>query len=132
VPLLYLDSSALVKVVVGEPETGALLTLLTQWPERVSSALARLEILRALGRARAGAAARRRASAVLARIALVRIDDAVLDSAARLSPPHLRSLDAIHLATALSLGDDLGALATYDTRLAGAATAARVRVLAPR
>ena len=59
------------------------------------------------------------------------MDDTVLAIARRLDPSELRSLDAIHLATALSIGGDLGALFSYDDRLAAAATAAGLRVLAP-
>ena len=109
--LLYLDSSALVKLVVAEPETPALLQFLAEWPHRVSSALARVEVLRAVKRTRAGPAVRRRASRVLARVALIRIDDSVLAGAARVAPPELRTLDAIHLATAQSL-DDLAGIVT--------------------
>ena len=127
--LLYLDSSALVKLVSPEPETPALLRLLHDWPERVSSVLARVEVLRATRRLGDEAARLRRAEQVLSRIALIRIDDVVLDAAARLAPTDLRSLDAIHLATALSVRRQLGALVTYDPRLAAAARAARVHVL---
>ena len=64
--LLYVDSSALVKLVVAEPETPALLEFLAGWPYRVSSALARVEVLRAVKRTGAGPAVRRRATRVLA------------------------------------------------------------------
>ena len=83
--LLYLDSSALVKLTVAEPETPALLEFLARWPHRVSSALARVEVLRALRRIGAGPAVRRRATRVLARVALIRIDDPVLTAAVRSS-----------------------------------------------
>ncbi len=128
--LLYLDSSALVKLVVAEPETPALLQFLVGWPHRVSSALARVEVLRAVNRAGAGPAARRRAQRVLARVALVRIDDPVLTAAARTAPPELRTLDAIHLATARSL-DDVAGIVTYDSRLGRAASRARLKVWSP-
>jgi predicted nucleic acid-binding protein len=127
--LLYLDSSALVKLVVAEPETPALLEFLASWPNRVSSALARVEVLRAVKRTRAGPTVRRRAMRVLARVALVRIDDAVLAGAARLGPPELRTLDAIHIATARSL-DGLVGLVTYDARLRSAASS-RMKVWSP-
>lgn len=81
--LLYLDSSALVKLVVAEPETTALLEFLAGWPDRVSSALALVEVRGAVKRIGAGPAVRRRATRVLARVALIRIDDAVLAAAAR-------------------------------------------------
>ncbi len=128
--LLYLDSSALVKLVVAEPETPALLEFLARWPHRVSSALARVEVARAVKRAGARPAARRRATRVLARVALVRIDDPVIAAAARVTPPELRTLDAIHLATARSL-DDLAGIVTYDARLGRAASSARLKVWSP-
>jgi predicted nucleic acid-binding protein len=128
--LLYLDSSALVKLVVAEPETRALLEFLAGWPHRVSSALARVEVLRAVKRARAAPAVRRRATRVLARVALIRIDDAVLAAAARVPPADLRSLDAIHVATARSL-DGLAGIVTYDARLGRAASRAHIKVWSP-
>ena len=72
-----------------------------------------------------------RAEAVLARVGLVGIDMAILESAVRCEPPLLRTLDAIHLATALSVGADLDALVTYDERLGSAARHARLKVLSP-
>lgn len=128
--LLYLDSSALVKLVVTEPETPALFEFLGGWPHRVSSALARVEVLRAVKRTGAGPAVRRRATRVLARVALVRIDDAVLAAAARVPPAELRTLDAIHVATARSL-DGLAGIVTYDARLGRAAERARFKVWSP-
>ena len=68
---------------------------------------------------------------MLGRIALLRIDDPILAVAARLAPPDLRSLDAIHLATALSTAGGVAGIVTYDDRLSRAAAAARVRVYAP-
>jgi uncharacterized protein len=128
--LLYLDSSALVKLVVAEPETPALLEFLAGWPHRVSSALARVEVLRAVKRTGAGSAVRRRASRVLSRVALVRIDDSVLAAAALVKPPELRTLDALHIATARSL-DQLEGVVTYDARFARAALRARLQVWSP-
>jgi len=115
--LLYLDSSAIVKLVAPEPETDALIAFIRTDPERVSSALASVEVCRAVRRAGGHEALFRRAREVLSRIALVRIDNTVLRSAADLDPPTLRSLDAIHLATALSLVEPVTALVTYDSRL---------------
>lgn len=128
--LLYLDSSAILKFVVPEPETGALVALLADWPERISSALARVEVSRAVRRAGASEAVRQRAEEVVARIGLLGIDAPVLN-AARLDPPGLRTLEAVHLATALSVGRDLGCLVSYHPRLLGAAAAAGLAVLAP-
>jgi predicted nucleic acid-binding protein len=129
--LVYLDSSAIVKLVVREPESRALFDWLETWPERVSSAIARVEVLRALMRSRAGAASRRRALEVLERIALIPVDRPVLDGASEVGPSGLRALDAVHLATALSVGRDLAGLVTYDERLAEAAARVRIGVWAP-
>jgi uncharacterized protein len=119
-----------VKLVAEEPETAALLDFLANWPHRVSSALARVEVLRAVRRAGAGPAVRQRAMRVLARVGLVQIDERVLVAAARLAPPDLRTLDAIHLATARSL-DGLAGMVTYDVRLRRAAARSRLRVWSP-
>ena len=129
--LLYLDSSALVKLVLPEAETGALLEALSDWPERISSALAGVEVLRAVRRAGAAERVRERAERVISGIGLVRVDEAVLSGAARLEPAELRTLDAIHLATALSAGEDLGAMICYDDRLAQAAARLGVTMMAP-
>ncbi len=128
-PLLYLDSSAIVKLVVPEPETKALRELLWSWPESVSSVVARIEVERVARRIGGGAV--RRGRTVLSRIALVDLDEDVVRLAAALDPAELRTLDAIHLATAISLGRDLGALCAYDVRLGGAAVAKTFEVLAP-
>ena len=127
--LLSLDSSAIVKLIVAEPETRALRDLLGSWQERVSSVVALIEVERTAWRI--GRSAIARAHLVLPRIALVELDDEVARTAATLKPAELRTLDAIHLATALTLGDDLGAFCTYDTRLAKAAEASVPLVLAP-
>lgn len=129
--LLYLDSSALVKLVLPEAETGALLGALSDWPERISSTIAGVEVLRAVRRAGAGERVRERAERVISGIGLVRVDEAVLSGAARLEPAELRTLDAIHLATALSAGEDLGAMICYDNRLAQAAARLGVTMMAP-
>jgi predicted nucleic acid-binding protein len=131
VSLVYLDSSALVKLIVREPESGALAEFLRGHSERVSSALSLTEVLRALGRAGFGVAERRRAREILTRVALVDVDRRTLAAAAALDPPALRTLDAIHLATALTLREDLAALVTYDRRLAAAAKRADIEALAP-
>jgi uncharacterized protein len=127
--LLYLDSSAIVKLVVPEPETQALRELLRSWPERVSSVVARIEVGRVARRIGGGAV--RRARTVLSRIALVGLDEPVVRLAAALGPSELRLLHAIHLATAISLRRDLGALCAYDVRLGSAAVAKSIEVLTP-
>ncbi len=128
---VYLDTSAIVKLVVSEPETDALRSSLARWRDRVSSTLARVEVHRALWRAGASRAVRTRADDVLSNLVLIRIDDRVLSQAASFKEPLLRALDAIHLASALSLGDDPEAFITYDARLARAASKVRLRVQHP-
>jgi predicted nucleic acid-binding protein len=126
----YLDSSAIVKLVVREPESAALRRYLRRRSPFVSSALARTEVLRALLPAGGDAvAAGRRA---LARLDLVRVNDRVLNGAALLLPPELCSLDAIHLATAALIGADLGTVVTYDERMGEAARQQGLRVASPR
>ena len=127
--LAYLAPSAYVKLIVEEPESAALHRELAEWSAWVSSALLGVEAVRA-GR-RLGETIADSAEASLSDIALIPLDDQVLAITRRLDPGELRSLDAIHLATALSIGTDLAALFSYDDRLTTAATAAGLRVLAP-
>ena len=126
----YLDTSALVKLVVAEPETAA---LRAWWREQggtpVASDLVRTELMRAVRRAVPEAAVQ--AHAVLDALVLLQVSSRVLDVAGRLEPATLRSLDAIHLATALELGDELEGVVTYDDRLAEAAVAYGVSVVMP-
>lgn len=126
----YLDSSAIVKLAVREAESVALRRYLRRRRPLVTSALARTEVVRALlpGGSDAIAAGRR----VLTRLDLVRVNNRVLDQAATLLPAYVRSLDAIHLATAGQLGQDLGVVVTYDTRMAEAAEHLGYQVAVPR
>jgi uncharacterized protein len=126
----YLDSSAIVKLAVREDESVALRRYLRRRRPLVSSSLARTEVIRALLPAGEDAVAAGRR--VLTRLDLVRVGTGVLDEAALLLPVDLRSLDAIHLATARRLGRDLGAILTYDERMAEAARHLGHRVVAPR
>ena len=125
----YLDSSAIVKLAVRDPESLALRRYLRRRQPLVSSALARTEVLRALLPVGDEAVARGRN--VLQRLDLVRVSDRILDAAGVLLPPELRSLDAIHLATARELGGDLGALVTYDDRMTAAAKRLGYRIVQP-
>jgi len=125
----YLDSSAIVKLAVAEPESAALLRSLRRRRILVSSALARAEVARAL--LPLGEQAVRRGQEVLARLELIRVSDRVLAAAGALRPAELRTLDAIHLATALELGGDLARLVTYDERLREAARAVGCPATAP-
>src|SRR5437763_14101284 len=100
--LTYIDSSAIVKLAVAEPESKALRRYLSRRQPLVSSALARTEVARAL--LPNGAHAMARGEEVLRRIQLLRLSDRVLSDAGRLEPAELRSLDAIHLASVRQLG----------------------------
>jgi uncharacterized protein len=127
---VYLDSSALVKLVVAEPESDALTGHLRGSPNRASCALARVEVIRAVRPH--GERAIGRARQLLDRIALIRLDDVLLDAAAALEDSSLRSLDAIHLAAAQALGSGLAEVVTYDRHMAGAAHRIGLAVTAPR
>jgi predicted nucleic acid-binding protein len=115
----YLDSSAIIKLAVAEPESSALRAYLRRRRPLVSSALARTEVLRAL--LPFGDIALSRGRDVLRRIDLIRINERVLEAAGVQEPAHLRSLDAIHLATAQLIAGDLAQLITYDNRMVEAA-----------
>lgn len=125
----YLDASALVKLAVAERESTALRRYLSRRRPLVSSALSRTEVLRAL--LPIGEEAIRRAHEVLTRIDLARVSDRVLLAAGALAPAEMRSLDAIHLATALELGSDLARVITYDLRMASAAKNLGLTVASP-
>lgn len=129
------------KLVIREPETAALEGWLAARPAWASSALVRVEVLRAVRRSTPALAALGvslgdaqlllKARDVLEAVNLIRVDEAVLDRAGRLDPPALRALDAIHLATALAL-EQLETFVTYDAQLAEAARSAGLTVFAPR
>ena len=125
----YLDSSAIVKLAIEERESAPLRRHLRRRGPLTSSALARAEVLRALlDEGEAGIA---RGRAVLSRLNLVRVNDRVLNTAGLLLPPELRSLDAIHLATALDLREDIHQLVTYDERMVDAAKTLGLRTSSP-
>ncbi len=126
---VYLDSSALVKLVVREPESAALRRFLRGHPQRVSCGLARTEVPRAVRHL--GPAALRRARLLLRHVHLIRLDDALLDAAAALDSRILRSLEAIHLAAAQLLSPEIQAIVTYDQRMATAAALLGFAVIAP-
>jgi predicted nucleic acid-binding protein len=128
--LSYIDSSAIVKLAVAEPESKALRRHLARRPGLVSSALARTEVARAL--MPSGPHAVSRGEEVLRRIQLLRVSDRVLREAGRMEPAELRSLDAIHLASARELGFSVRQIVTYDERMADAARASGWSVASPR
>lgn len=119
--MLYLDTSALVKIIRPEPESAELRAWVDDRPDLLlaTSALAEVELTRAL--LRLGEEDRLTdAVALLADMLIVEIDWQVRAAAAELAEPVLRSLDAIHLASAYELRPDLSAIITYDRRMAAA------------
>lgn len=117
------------KLPLREAGSRPLLGELAKWDGYVSSALLGLESIRAC--ARYGAMYAAEARSLLLDVALLPIDDAVLEQAASLGPANLCSLDALHLATALSIRDDVGVFVAYDQRLVGAAKHHGLTVLQP-
>lgn len=124
----YLDSSALVKLVAKEAGSSALSSHVERVDAVTSSALARTEVLRAARRY--GPEPVARARSVLAEMDLIRLSDPILDRAASIDPLEIRSLDAIHLASALSLGEPV-MFVSYDRRQAHAARALGLTVASP-
>jgi predicted nucleic acid-binding protein len=125
----YVDASAFVKLVVPERESHVMLAATDGW-RLVSSALLQVEAVRAVRRRAPDreAAVRRR----LGSVDIVEIGRAIREAACTLRDPHLCSLDAIHLATALSLGEHCGTVFTYDDRFATAARAHGLTVTVPQ
>lgn len=127
--MLYLDTSAAVKLVNRELEIDALLGYLRQLPDErlVSAALIRTELRRAVGHPSEPV------ETLLRSLAMVELTGSLLDEAGIVAPESaLRSLDAIHLVAARRLGTELVAVVTYDRRMAAAATSLRLPVVSPR
>lgn len=129
----YLDASALVKLGTEERESLALRDWLRSRAPLLTNRVSTIEVSRAILRKdeRDVAAGRRAMADALTTVAIVELDAELANRAADLSPPTLRALDAIHLATALALADEVSTLVTYDARLADAARAAGLEVVAP-
>lgn len=130
--LYYVDTSAAIKLLAEEADSMAFAKFYDEQEDGiwVSSALLRIELVRAVGRALP--AALPDARALLDAFEFVAIDDEVVNAAMAEPDRMLRSLDAIHLATARLLGTELDGFATYDNRLAAAAQDAGMPVVAPR
>jgi predicted nucleic acid-binding protein len=126
--LIYVDTSALVKLVIREVGSDAVDRYLTD-ADLVSSTLLLVEARR--GALRRAPAKLPHLDLVLRRVEMIEISSAVVEAASRLPDPALRLLDAIHLATALLVREDIEALLTYDDRLAAAAAAHGLAVIAP-
>ena len=128
--LVYLDSSAIMKLVFEERETQALARFLHAWPNRTSSTLARVEVMVSVRRVD-NDDVHREAVNILSGIDLVHPDHRMFAAACATDPPLVRALDAIHLATAVALGHELAGMIVYDRRLAEAARHAGLTVWAP-
>ena len=129
--MIYLDSAAVVKLAHAEPESAALRRWLgerveTEW---ISSVLTEIESFRALARYAPGAVSR--LPAVLDQVDLIDLDPRIRILAQAAEPVTVRSLDAIHLGTALHSRAGLTSFVTYDKRLLGAARAAGLPVDSP-
>ena len=129
-PAVYLDASALVKLIITEPESNALRRHLGHAATMVSCRVAEVELRRVTGRQREQTADET-VDEVLEGTTFIELDQAIAQSAGMIGPRTLRSLDAIHLASALSIADELKAFITYDVRLADAARAAGLAVVVP-
>ncbi len=129
---IYVDTSAVAKLFLAEKETPNLRLWFSQQrrPHLVSSALMGVELIRLLGTVSPTTVAV--AESFLATdVDIVEITPPILDDATHVSPPRLRTLDAIHLATALDLSDVVETILTYDTVLADATRAAGLTVISP-
>jgi predicted nucleic acid-binding protein len=134
--ILYVDTSALLKLLVREAESEAVETELLRWSKLATSVVTEVELHRAIARAR-----EERPDAVidgsvvlqgiLASAAIVPLDADIVKRAREVSPVHVGALDAIHIASARSLGSDLAGVATYDHRMQDALAKIKVEVLAP-
>jgi uncharacterized protein len=129
--MIYLDSSALVKLALTEAESAALSAYLSERSDQalVSSALHRTEVLRAIWQAEPGALTR--GVRLVRRIGRVALTSVVLDNAATLPPRRLGTADAIHLASALTVRRDLSAFVAYDKQLLDAAAEAGLPTASP-
>ena len=124
----YVDASALVKLVVPEAESREMLRWYVEVDRVVTSRIGVIETRRAAARFRHDADGLR---SLLASVEVVELDARVADRAVAVAPTLLRSLDAVHVATALELGPTLDAFVTYDERLAAAAREAGLPVVRP-
>jgi uncharacterized protein len=130
---IYIDTSAAVKLAVAEAESEALRRFLAGYDDGlVASSLIVVEMRRAALRSGDPLAALEATKTLIESIRLVRIGDAILQRAGTLLPATMRSLDAIHLSTALLLGTAVEGMVCYDRRLCEAATNQGIDVRSPR
>ncbi len=126
----YVDASALVKLFKAEPQTTAFRDALGDWPVQVASELIRVEAICTARRLRTPSVLAR-ASMALERISLIPMSPEIVELATAKHIPALRAMDAIHLATALSVRDDLGVFFVYDSDLRAAADVHELDPIAP-
>ena len=129
--MIYLDSSALVKLAIAEPESAGLLRWLGEHPNlvRVSSELTQLEVIRLIWHAQPTALPE--GYLVTSRVAGIELNDEVIQRAVTVRPRSLRSSHAIQIASALTIRQELTAFVAYDKRLLAAARDAGLPVASP-
>jgi len=127
--LIYVDTSALLKLIKFEQGSAEVAALFEEHQDLTSSTLLAVEARRGIMRNKP--AALPRVDLLLARLDLVEISDAVIETASRLPDRMLRTLDTIHLATGLLIRGDLDVLLSYDDRLLAAAASHGLPTAAP-
>jgi len=125
----YVDSSALAKLLVDEREGDDLRAFLAPIARQVTSIVGRVEVERTVARRAPDRLAQ--VARLLDDLVIVGLEPEIAGAAAAIVPGTLRTLDAIHLASAAALGPDLEAFVTYDRRLAEAARSRGMRVVSP-
>ncbi len=128
--IAYLDTSAFVKLLIEERESSALRRELSKWPDYASSTLLVTETLRSVRRSGNDLHVEL-ALKLLDSVNLIKIDEMLVKQAGYINPPEVRSLDSIHLASALNLQLELGVFLVYDQRLKSAAEALSLPVASP-
>jgi predicted nucleic acid-binding protein len=125
---IYVDASAIVKLVLEEPESAEMLRWFVEAPYAVTSRVGVVETRRAASRRPHDARHRER---VLEDVEVLELTPEIAAAAAMIQPPAIRTLDAIHLASALAIATDIDAFVTYDDRLAEAARTLGLPVVRP-
>lgn len=124
----YVDASALTKLVLDEPGSPAMHRWYVESDRVLCSRIGVVETRRAAARGQPDPG---QLDLILRSVEVVEFDDDIGDRAAMITPVSLRTLDAIHVATAITLGPQVGAFVTYDDRLAEAARAVGLPVVRP-
>jgi predicted nucleic acid-binding protein len=135
--ILYVDTSALLKLLVREVESTAIERELLRWPSLATSVVTEVELPRAVARARedrpdAVIDGSLVLQGVIASAAIIELNEDIVAAARNIAPVHVGALDAIHIASALSLDWELGGVATYDNRMSEALIRAGANVVAPQ